>query len=91
MAAVYVDLTYLPSGSASSTVDQHLFRCLRSSYYIISGDDPLKATTMRSILDSLLEGKSTWPEVPVGGAGLQVFLFFSSFPLIGPFPLRPPR
>ncbi|XP_017259902.2 microtubule-associated protein 1B [Kryptolebias marmoratus] len=65
VAAVYIDLAYLPSGSASSTVDQNLFRHLRSSYYIISGDDPVKAATMRSILDSLLEGKSSWPDVPV--------------------------
>lgn len=71
MAAVYTDLAYLPSGSASSTVDQDLFRCLRSSYYIISGDSPVKAATMRSILDSLLEGKSSWPDVPVGGAILS--------------------
>uniref|UniRef100_A0A1A7WY62 Microtubule-associated protein 1S n=1 Tax=Iconisemion striatum TaxID=60296 RepID=A0A1A7WY62_9TELE len=63
--AVYVDLAYLPSGSASSTVDKNLFRCLRSSYYIISGDDPMKEEVMRSTLDSLLEGKSSWSSVPV--------------------------
>uniref|UniRef100_A0A8C6LTK7 Microtubule associated protein 1S n=1 Tax=Nothobranchius furzeri TaxID=105023 RepID=A0A8C6LTK7_NOTFU len=57
---VYVDLAYLPSGSASSSVDKNLFRCLRSSYYIVSGDDPVKEEVMRSILDSLLEGKSSW-------------------------------
>ncbi|KAM4575527.1 microtubule-associated protein 1S [Fundulus diaphanus] len=62
---VYVDLAYLPSGAASSTVDQDLFRRLRSSYYIISGDDVEKEVTMRSILDGLLEGKSSWPTHPV--------------------------
>ncbi|XP_015254506.1 PREDICTED: microtubule-associated protein 1S [Cyprinodon variegatus] len=62
---VYVDLAYLPSGAASSTVDQDLFRRLRSSYYIISGDDPVKEEMMRSILDGLLEGKSSWPSIPV--------------------------
>ncbi|KAM4739957.1 microtubule-associated protein 1S [Anableps anableps] len=62
---VYLDLAYLPSGSASATVDQDLFRRLRSSYYIISGDDPVKEVMMRSILDGLLEGKSSWPSVPV--------------------------
>ncbi|XP_035987677.1 microtubule-associated protein 1S-like isoform X2 [Fundulus heteroclitus] len=62
---VYVDLAYLPSGAASSTVDQDLFRRLRSSYYIISGDDAEKEVTMRSILDGLLEGKSSWPTHPV--------------------------
>lgn len=64
-SAVYVDLAYLPSGCASSTVDLDLFRRLRSSYYIISGDGPLKEAAMRSILDALLEGKSSWPEVQV--------------------------
>ncbi|GLD68662.1 microtubule-associated protein 1B-like protein [Lates japonicus] len=63
--AVYVDLAYLPSSSASSTVDQEFFRRLRSSYYIVSGDDPVKEVSMRSILDSLLEGKSSWPDVQV--------------------------
>ncbi|XP_059197213.1 microtubule-associated protein 1B [Centropristis striata] len=64
-SAVYVDLAYLPSGCASSTVDLDLFRRLRSSHYIISGDDPVKEVAMRSILDALLEGKSSWPEVQV--------------------------
>ncbi|XP_033478229.1 microtubule-associated protein 1S [Epinephelus lanceolatus] len=64
-SAVYVDLAYLPSGCASSTVDLELFRRLRSSYYIISGDNPVKEVAMRSILDALLEGKSNWPEVQV--------------------------
>uniref|UniRef100_A0A8P4KI07 Microtubule-associated protein 1S n=1 Tax=Dicentrarchus labrax TaxID=13489 RepID=A0A8P4KI07_DICLA len=64
-SAVYVDLAYLPSGCASSTVDLEFFRRLRSSHYIVSGDDPVKEAAMRSILDALLEGKSSWPEVQV--------------------------
>ncbi|XP_039984372.1 microtubule-associated protein 1B [Xiphias gladius] len=64
-SAVYVDLAYLPSSSASSTVDLEFFRRLRSSYYIVSGDDPVKEVSMRRILDSLLEGKSSWPDVQV--------------------------
>ncbi|XP_073331997.1 microtubule-associated protein 1S [Pagrus major] len=64
-SAVYVDLAYLPSGGASSTVDLEFFRRLRSSHYIVSGDDPVKEESMRSILDALLEGKSSWPEVQV--------------------------
>ncbi|KAK9518804.1 hypothetical protein VZT92_021579 [Zoarces viviparus] len=64
-SAVYVDLAYLPSGCSASTVDLDLFRCLRSSYYIISGDDPVKEVAMRSILDALLDGKISWPEVQV--------------------------
>ncbi|KAK5870377.1 hypothetical protein PBY51_025018 [Eleginops maclovinus] len=63
--AVYVDLAYLPSGAASASVDVDLFRRLRSSYYVISGDDPQREATMRSILDALLEGKSGWPDVQV--------------------------
>lgn len=64
-SAVYVDLAYLPSGCASSTIDVEFFRRLRSSHYIVSGDDPVKEVAMRTILDALLEGKSSWPEVPV--------------------------
>ncbi|KAF3690555.1 Microtubule-associated protein 1B [Channa argus] len=64
-SVVYVDLVYLPSGHASSTVDLEFFRRLRSSYYIVSADDPVKKASMKSILDSLLEGKSSWPEVQV--------------------------
>lgn len=62
---VYVDLAYLPSGAASSTVDLEFFRRLRSSHYIVSGNDSVKEASMRSILDALLEGKSSWPEVQV--------------------------
>ncbi|KAK7127197.1 hypothetical protein R3I94_018397 [Phoxinus phoxinus] len=63
--AVCLDLAYLPSGPAASTVDVEFFRRLRSSCYIISGDEPHKKTVMRSILDSLLEGKASWPDVQV--------------------------
>ncbi|XP_051977202.1 microtubule-associated protein 1B-like [Xyrauchen texanus] len=62
---VYLDLAYLPSGSAAHTVDVEFFRRLRSSCYIISGSEPQKKTVMRSILDSLLEGKASWPDVKV--------------------------
>ncbi|XP_016354446.1 microtubule-associated protein 1B-like [Sinocyclocheilus anshuiensis] len=62
---ICLDLAYLPSGSAASTVDAEFFRRLRSSCYIISGDEPQKETVMRSILNSLLEGKASWPDVQV--------------------------
>ncbi|XP_067251954.1 microtubule-associated protein 1S isoform X1 [Chanodichthys erythropterus] len=65
VSVVYLDLAYLPSGSAASTVDVEFFRRLRSSCYIISGDEPHKKTVMRFILDSLLEGKASWPDVQV--------------------------
>lgn len=65
-SGIYVDLAYLPSGPAAATVDAEFFRCLRSLHYIISGDDDVKPAAMRSILDALLDGKSSWPEVEVG-------------------------
>lgn len=76
VSAVCLDLAYLPSGSAASTVDVEFFRRLRSSCYIISGDEPHKKTAMRSILDSLLEGKACWPDVQV----TSCFIYSSPFP-----------
>lgn len=60
--AVYVDLAYLPSGPASSTIDLEFFKRIRSSYYIISGEEPVKVASLRTILDALLDGKGSWPE-----------------------------
>ncbi|XP_071966630.1 microtubule-associated protein 1S isoform X1 [Engystomops pustulosus] len=57
---VYVDLAYLPGGPAAQTVDEEFFKRLRSSCYVISGDDPVKEKFTRKILDSLLAGKSHW-------------------------------
>ncbi|XP_030646974.1 microtubule-associated protein 1B [Chanos chanos] len=62
---VYLDLAYLPSGPSASTVEVDFFRRLRSSCYIISGEDPLKESVMRPTLDALLEGKAAWPDVQV--------------------------
>uniref|UniRef100_A0A8B9KZZ7 Microtubule-associated protein 1Sa n=1 Tax=Astyanax mexicanus TaxID=7994 RepID=A0A8B9KZZ7_ASTMX len=62
---VYLDLAYLPSGFAASTIDVEFFRRVRSSCYIISGEDPYKESNMRPILDALLEGKAAWPDVQV--------------------------
>lgn len=59
---VYVDLAYIPSGPASSTVDVEFFRRVRSSCYIISGDNPEGEGLMRPILDSLLDAKASWPD-----------------------------
>ncbi|XP_029551617.1 microtubule-associated protein 1B isoform X1 [Salmo trutta] len=64
-APVYLDMAYLPSGCASATIDVEFFRRLRSSCYIVSGDEPLKESVMRPILDALLEGKTAWPDVQV--------------------------
>uniref|UniRef100_A0A4W4FID9 Microtubule-associated protein 1Sa n=1 Tax=Electrophorus electricus TaxID=8005 RepID=A0A4W4FID9_ELEEL len=62
---VYLDLAYLPSGCAASTVDVEFFRRVRSSSYVISGEEPHKESVMRPILDSLLDGKAVWPDVQV--------------------------
>ncbi|XP_027014232.2 microtubule-associated protein 1B [Tachysurus fulvidraco] len=64
-ASVYLDFAYLPSGFAASTVDVEFFRRLRSSCYIISGEESYKDSVMRPILESLLEGKVAWPETQV--------------------------
>ncbi len=70
---ICLDLAYLPSGSAASTVDVEFFRRLRSSCYIISGDEPHKETVMRSILNSLLEGKASWPDVQVSRCFIYLY------------------
>ncbi|KAM7376106.1 hypothetical protein PAMP_005853 [Pampus punctatissimus] len=60
--SVFVDLAYIPSGASSPTVSVDFFRCVRSSCYIISGDSPEREELMRHTLDSLLDGKVSWPE-----------------------------
>ncbi|XP_076879942.1 microtubule-associated protein 1S [Brachyhypopomus gauderio] len=62
---IYLDLAYLPSGCAASTVDVEFFRRVRSSCYIISGEEPNKESVMRPILNSLLDAKALWPDVQV--------------------------
>lgn len=64
--SLYLDLAYLPSGFAASTVDVEFFRHVRSSCYIISGEESYKDSVMRPILESLLEGKAAWPHIQVG-------------------------
>ncbi|XP_053369258.1 microtubule-associated protein 1B [Clarias gariepinus] len=63
--SLYLDLAYLPSGFAASTVDVEFFRHVRSSCYIISGEESYKDSVMRPILESLLEGKAAWPHIQV--------------------------
>lgn len=60
-SVVYLDLAYLPSGVARTSVDVAFFHRLRSSCYIISGDEPQTEPSLRGILDALLEGKASWP------------------------------
>lgn len=64
-----MDLAYLPGGAALSTVDSLFFRRVRSSHFVISGDDGEKSATLRRVLDALLEAKSSWPEQQVSTVG----------------------
>ncbi|KAJ8341994.1 hypothetical protein SKAU_G00319220 [Synaphobranchus kaupii] len=79
-AWICVDLAYVPSGPASSTVDAEFFRRVRSSYYIIGGAEPGEGVepgegaALRSMLDALLEGKARWP----GRAQVTVIPTFDS-------------
>ncbi|XP_067872096.1 electromotor neuron-associated protein 1 isoform X2 [Heterodontus francisci] len=57
---VYVDLAYVPNNYSARTINADFFRRLRSSVYVISGDDSQKEGALRNILDSLLEGKAVW-------------------------------
>lgn len=63
---VYLDLVYIPNHSNSKNVDVEFFKRVRSSYYVVSGNDPAAEEPSRAVLDSLLEGKSQW------GSNMQV-------------------
>ncbi|KAM6109302.1 microtubule-associated protein 1B isoform 6-T6 [Phoenicopterus ruber ruber] len=57
---VYLDLVYIPNHSNSKNVDVEFFKRVRSSYYVVSGNDPAAEEPSRAVLDSLLEGKAQW-------------------------------
>ncbi|KAM9331192.1 microtubule-associated protein 1S [Gastrophryne carolinensis] len=59
---IFVDLAYLPGGHAAQTVDEEFFKLVRSSSYVVSGDDPVKEKCTRKILDCLLTGKGHWSQ-----------------------------
>ncbi|XP_044302085.1 microtubule-associated protein 1B [Varanus komodoensis] len=65
---VYLDLVYIPNHSNSKNVDVEFFKRVRSSYYVVSGNDPAAEEPSRAVLDSLLEGKAQW------GNNMQVTL-----------------
>ncbi|KAF6125626.1 microtubule associated protein 1B [Phyllostomus discolor] len=44
------------------------FKRVRSSYYVVSGNDPAAEEPSRAVLDALLEGKAQW------GSNMQVTL-----------------
>lgn len=63
---VYLDLCYIPNHSNSKNVDVEFFKRVRSSYYVVSGNDPAAEEPSRAVLDALLEGKAQW------GSNMQV-------------------
>ncbi|XP_055968499.1 microtubule-associated protein 1B [Sorex fumeus] len=65
---VYLDLCYIPNHSNSKNVDAEFFKRVRSSYYVVSGNDPAAEEPSRAVLDALLEGRAQW------GSNMQVTL-----------------
>ncbi|XP_060709668.1 microtubule-associated protein 1A [Hemiscyllium ocellatum] len=65
---VYVDLAYIPNHCSGKNVDLEFFKRVRSSYYVVSGNDPGSGEPSRAVLDALLDGKAQW------GSNLQVTL-----------------
>ncbi|KFU83811.1 Microtubule-associated protein 1B, partial [Chaetura pelagica] len=57
---VYLDLVYIPNHSNSKNVNTEFFKRVRSSYYVVSGNDSAAEEPSRAVLDSLLEGKAQW-------------------------------
>ncbi|KAM6466848.1 microtubule-associated protein 1S isoform 1-T1 [Liasis olivaceus] len=57
---VYLELAYIPGSTSAQKVDEDFFRYVRSQCYVISGEDHIKESVMRGILDALLSGKQHW-------------------------------
>lgn len=69
---VYLDLVYIPNHSNNKNVDVEFFKRVRSSYYVVSGNDPTAEEPSRAVLDSLLEGKAQWE----GNMQVSCFIVF---------------
>lgn len=65
---MYMDLVYIPNHCSAKNVDAEFFKRVRSSYYVVSGNDQTAQEPSRDVLDALLEGKAHW------GNNLQVCL-----------------
>lgn len=63
---MYMDLVYIPNHCSAKNVDAEFFNRVRSSYYVVSGNDLTAQEPSRAVLDALLEGKAQW------GNNLQV-------------------
>ncbi|NXP29307.1 MAP1B protein, partial [Scytalopus superciliaris] len=57
---MYLDLVYIPNHSNRKNVDVEFFKTVRSSYYVVSGNDSAAEEPSRAVLDSLLEAKAQW-------------------------------
>ncbi|XP_054468965.1 microtubule-associated protein 1B [Anoplopoma fimbria] len=57
---MYMDLVYIPNHCNAKNVDAEFFKRVRSSYYVVSGNDPTAQEPSRAVLDALLEGKAQW-------------------------------
>ncbi|KAK6305067.1 hypothetical protein J4Q44_G00238470 [Coregonus suidteri] len=64
----YMDLVYIPNHCSAKNVDAEFFKWVRSSYYVVSGNDQTAQEPSKAVLDSLLEGKAMW------GNNMQVTL-----------------
>ncbi|XP_040915085.1 microtubule-associated protein 1B [Toxotes jaculatrix] len=65
---MYMDLVYIPNHCSAKNVDAEFFKRVRSSYYVVSGNDQTAQEPSRAVLDALLEGKAQW------GNNMQVTL-----------------
>ncbi|XP_061657592.1 microtubule-associated protein 1B isoform X2 [Syngnathoides biaculeatus] len=57
---MYMDLVYIPNHCSAKNVDAEFFQRVRSSYYVVSGNDQTSQEPSRAVLDALLEGKARW-------------------------------
>ncbi|KAK1806762.1 hypothetical protein P4O66_005259 [Electrophorus voltai] len=57
---VYMDLVYIPNHCSAKNVDVEFFTRIRSSYYVVSGNDQTAQEPSKVVLDALLEGKAQW-------------------------------
>nr|XP_019937979.1 PREDICTED: microtubule-associated protein 1B [Paralichthys olivaceus] len=65
---MFMDLVYIPNHCSAKNVDAEFFKRVRSSYYVVSGNDQTAQEPSRAVLDALLEGKAQW------GNNMQVTL-----------------
>ncbi|XP_061148900.1 microtubule-associated protein 1B isoform X1 [Syngnathus typhle] len=57
---MYMDLVYIPNHGNANNVDAEFFQRVRSSYYVVSGNEQTSREPSRAVLEALLEGKARW-------------------------------